>query len=188
MKIFNYNEMNIIGKVQSVDTSNVIIHVDNTALLSKLQVNHLVVLRSSKQNQSLIGLIVKIMRRYGDENDLNEGEEIATSDIIKVLLIGTLLNKVGEKENIFKRTLESVPEIDVDCFIMSEQNLTDFMSIVSSTTEGIENSLKIGTYAINNTATAWIDGNKLFQRHAVIVGSTGSGKSYTVANIVEQIA
>ena len=92
MKIFNYNEMNIIGKVQSVDTSNVIIHVDNTALLSKLQVNHLVVLRSSKQNQSLIGLIVKIMRRYGDENDLNEGEEIATSDIIKVLLIGTLLN------------------------------------------------------------------------------------------------
>ena len=188
MKIFNYNEMNIIGKVQSVDTSNVIIHVDNTALLSKLQVNHLVVLRSSKQNQSLIGLIVKIMRRYGDENDLNEGEEIATSDIIKVLLIGTLLNKVGEKENIFKRTLESVPEIDADCFIMSEQNLTDFMSIVSSTTEGIENSLKIGTYAINNTATAWIDGNKLFQRHAVIVGSTGSGKSYTVANIVEQIA
>lgn len=188
MKIFNYDEMSIIGKVQSVDTSNVVIHVDDTTLLSKLQVNHLVVLRSSKQNQSLIGLVVKIMRKYGDESDLNEGEEIATSDIIKVLLIGTLLNKVGERENVFKRTLESVPEIDADCFIMSEQNLTDFMSVVSSTAEGITHSLKIGTYAINNTATAWIDGNKLFQRHAVIVGSTGSGKSYTVATLVEQIA
>lgn len=188
MKIFNYDEMSIIGKVQSVDTSNVVIHVDDTTLLSKLQVNHLVVLRSSKQNQSLIGLVVKIMRKYGDESDLNEGEEIATSDIIKVLLIGTLLNKVGEKENVFKRTLESVPEIDADCFIMSEQNLTDFMSVVSSTSEGVTHSLQIGTYAINNTATAWIDGNKLFQRHAVIVGSTGSGKSYTVATLVEQIA
>lgn len=188
MKIFNYDEMSIIGKVQSVDTSNVVIHVDDTTLLSKLQVNHLVVLRSSKQNQSLIGLVVKIMRKYGDESDLNEGEEIATSDIIKVLLIGTLLNKVGERENVFKRTLESVPEIDADCFIMSEQNLTDFMSVVSSTAEGVTHSLKIGTYAINNTATAWIDGNKLFQRHAVVVGSTGSGKSYTVATLVEQIA
>lgn len=188
MKIFNYDEMSIIGKVQSVDSSNVVIHVDDTTLLSKLQVNHLVVLRSSKQNQSLIGLVVKIMRKYGDESDLNEGEEIATSDIIKVLLIGTLLNKVGEKENVFKRTLESVPEIDADCFIMSEQNLTDFMSVVSSTSEGVTHSLQIGTYAINNTATAWIDGNKLFQRHAVIVGSTGSGKSYTVATLVEQIA
>lgn len=188
MKIFNYDEMSIIGKVQSVDTSNVVIHVDNTTLLSKLQVNHLVVLRSSKQNQSLIGLVVKIMRKYGDESDLNEGEEIATSDIIKVLLIGTLLNKVGERKNVFKRTLESVPEIDADCFIMSEQNLTDFMSVVSSAAEGVTHSLKIGTYAINNTATAWIDGNKLFQRHAVIVGSTGSGKSYTVATLIEQIA
>ncbi len=188
MKIFNYDEMSVIGKVQSVDTSNVVIHVDDTTLLSKLQVNHLVVLRSSKQNQSLIGLVVKIMRKYGDESDLNEGEEIATADIIKVLLIGTLLNKVGEKENVFKRTLESVPEIDADCFIMSEQNLTDFMSVVSSSAEGVTHSLKIGTYAINNTATAWIDGNKLFQRHAVIVGSTGSGKSYTVATLVEQIA
>lgn len=188
MKIFNYDEMSVIGKVQSVDTSNVVIHVDDTTLLSKLQVNHLVVLRSSKQNQSLIGLVVKIMRKYGDESDLNEGEEIATADIIKVLLIGTLLNKVGEKENVFKRTLESVPEIDADCFIMSEQNLTDFMSVVSSSAEGVTHSLKIGTYAINNTATAWIDGNKLFQRHAVIVGSTGSGKSYTVATLIEQIA
>lgn len=188
MKIFNYDEMSVIGKVQSVDTSNVVIHVDDTTLLSKLQVNHLVVLRSSKQNQSLIGLVVKIMRKYGDESDLNEGEEIATSDIIKVLLIGTLLNKVGERENVFKRTLESVPEIDADCFIMSEQNLTDFMSVVSSAAEGVTHSLRIGTYAINNTATAWIDGNKLFQRHAVIVGSTGSGKSYTVATLVEQIA
>lgn len=188
MKIFNYDEMSVIGKVQSVDTSNVVIHVDDTTLLSKLQVNHLVVLRSSKQNQSLIGLVVKIMRKYGDESDLNEGEEIATSDIIKVLLIGTLLNKVGERENVFKRTLESVPEIDADCFIMSEQNLTDFMSVVSSAAEGVTHSLSIGTYAINNTATAWIDGNKLFQRHAVVVGSTGSGKSYTVATLVEQIA
>ena len=39
--------------------------------------------------------------------------------------------------------------------------------------------LQIGNYSIDEDATAWINGNKLFQRHAVIVGSTGSGKSYS---------
>lgn len=188
MKIFNFEKMDVIGKVKSVDTSTAIIHVENTALMSKIQVNHLIVIRPSKPNQNLIGLVTKIMRKFDDEEDLSEGEEISKHDIIKVLLIGTLLDKIGIQKNIFKRTLESVPEIDADCFIMSEDNLTDFMSVVSSTNENSEHSLKIGTYAINNTATAWVDGNKLFQRHAVIVGSTGSGKSYTVATLIEQIA
>ena len=35
-------------------------------------------------------------------------------------------------------------------------------------------------------ANAILDGNKLFQRHAAILGSTGSGKSWCVANILEK--
>lgn len=35
---------------------------------------------------------------------------------------------------------------------------------------------------------AFLNGNKFFQRHAVIVGSTGSGKSWSVARILEQVA
>lgn len=49
-------------------------------------------------------------------------------------------------------------------------------------------SLQIGNYSIDEDATAWLNGNKLFQRHAVIVGSTGSGKSWCVAKILEQVA
>ncbi len=187
-KIFNFEGKDPIGKVQSVDTSTVVIHVDNSSLLSKVQVNHMIVLRSSKINQWLIGLVNKIMRKYGDDRDLAEGEEIATSDIIKVTLIGTFLEKEGIKTNIFKRTLESVPEIDSDCFIMTEEMITCFMNIISNTNASIENPLCIGNYILNGEAKACLDGNKLFQRHAVIAGSTGSGKSYTVATLIEQIA
>lgn len=52
----------------------------------------------------------------------------------------------------------------------------------------MEHPLRIGKYAINNGVPAWLDGNKLFQRHAVIVGSTGSGKSFTVATLLEKIS
>jgi len=186
--VFNFEGKEPIGRVQSVDTSTVVIHVINSNMLSKVQVNHMVVLRSSKLNQWLIGLVNKIMRKYGDDSDLAEGEEIATSDIIKVTLIGTFLEKNGIDDNVFKRTLESVPEIDADCFIMTEDLITRFMGIISNTNSSYDNPLCIGNYILNSEAKAYLDGNKLFQRHAVIAGSTGSGKSYTVATLIEQIA
>lgn len=186
--VFNFDGKEPIGKVQSVDTSTVVIRVIDSEMLSKVQVNHMIVIRSSKLNQWLIGLVNKIMRKYGDDSDLAEGEEIATSDIIKVTLIGTFLERDGISENVFKRTLESVPEIDADCFIMTEDIITDFMSIISNSNASVDNPLCIGKYALNGEAKAYLDGNKLFQRHAVIAGSTGSGKSYTVATLIEQIA
>jgi DNA helicase HerA-like ATPase len=189
MSVFNLDEMVPLGEVQSVDTATIVIHVSATELLSKLQVNHLIVIRSSKLGRYLIGLVSKIMRKYGDETDLASGEEIATFDIVKATLIGTYIEKVGVETDIFKRTLESVPEISSECYIISDKILSDFMSMISyKNQKEIGNPLLIGNYTLNDDAKACLDGNKLFQRHAVIVGSTGSGKSFTVATIIEQIA
>lgn len=188
MSIFKFDEMDAFGTVQSVDTATIVVRVTDSPQLSKLQVNHLVAIRASKTGQTLIGMVSKIMRKYGDETDLAEGEDIASSDIVKITLIGTILDRDGEKQNVFKRTLESVPEIDSDCFVMANETLTAFMSAISGADSGMENPLCIGRYTINDGAKAWLDGNKLFQRHAVIVGSTGSGKSYTVATLIEKIA
>lgn len=188
MAIFNLDNEQPFGAVQSVDTANIVISVTVPELLSKLQVNHLIVVRSPRVGQCLIGLVTKIMRKYGDMEDVAEGEEISSSDIVKVTLIGTLIDRLGIRSNVFKRTLESVPEIDADCYIMKDEMLTSFMSVISQEGAEARYPLCMGSYAINDEAKAWIDGNKLFQRHAVITGSTGSGKSYTVAVLVEQIA
>lgn len=188
MGIFNYDKMEAFGKVQGVDTTTVLIVVTDTNQLSKLQVNNLIAIRASKRGQTLIGMVSKIMRKFVDMPELEEEEIVVSNDIVKLTLIGTLIDKDGEKNNVFKRTLESVPEIDSDCFVMSDETLTNFMSAISGANSDVENPLCIGHYAINNGASAWLDGNKFFQRHAVIVGSTGSGKSYTVATLIERIA
>lgn len=188
MKIFNFDGQVPIGKVQSVDTSMIVIHVEQSEMLSKIQVNHMIAIRSSKVGQWLIGLVNKIMRKYDKETEIDEEGEIVTSDIIKLTLVGTFIDKVGEENNVFKRTLETVPEIDSDCFIFTEKIITNFMRIISNVNSSGENPLCIGNYMLNGDAVAWLDGNKLFQRHAVIAGSTGSGKSYTVATLIEQIA
>jgi hypothetical protein len=180
-----------IGVVESVDTANVVIKIDNIDKLKSMQVNHLIVIQSSKIGQHLIALVNKIMRNSAlevaktgeDENTLYNIE-----NIVKATLIGTHLDKVGERLNVFKRTLETVPEIDADCYILNAERLTAFMKAISQAAMDTSNPLSLGNYALDDSAEAWLDGNKFFQRHAVIVGSTGSGKSWTVARLIEQIA
>lgn len=192
MAIFNFEDSSSIGTVFSVDTATLIIKVDELEKLRKLQVNHLVAIQSSKAGQLLIGLINRITRKVSDEEQLS-GDDFGltnflfTENILRVNLIGTLLNKHGEKENVFKRTLDTVPEIEAKCFPIDGENITKFMQTIS-TKENYEIPLSIGKYSIDENAEAFLDGDKLFQRHAVIVGSTGSGKSWCVAKIIEQVA
>ncbi|MCT7905187.1 Type IV secretory pathway, VirB4 components [Candidatus Ornithobacterium hominis] len=192
MAIFTFEDKSSIGTVFSVDTATLIIKVDELEKLRKLQVNHLVAIQSSKAGQHLIGIINRITRKASDEeqpagDDLGLTNFLFTENILKVNLIGTLLNKHGEKENVFKRTLDTVPEIEAKCFPIDGENITKFMQTIS-TKENYEIPLSIGKYSIDENAEAFLDGDKLFQRHAVIVGSTGSGKSWCVAKIIEQIA
>jgi len=62
------------------------------------------------------------------------------------------------------------------------------MEVIASIGENSEQRLLLGTYTLDETAEAFLNGNKFFQRHAVIVGGTGSGKSWTTAMILEQVA
>lgn len=192
MAIFTFEDNSSIGTVFSVDTATLIIKVDELEKLRKLQVNHLVAIQSSKAGQHLIGIINRITRKASDEeqpagDDFGLNNFLFTENILKVNLIGTLLNKHGEKENVFKRTLDTVPEIEAKCYPIDGENITKFMQTIS-TKENYEIPLSIGKYSIDENAEAFLDGDKLFQRHAVIVGSTGSGKSWCVAKIIEQIA
>lgn len=175
---------NLIGKVQSVDTGNVIIHVDHEDLLNSVQVNQIVQITSTKVGETIIGLVSKIMRRaIADNIGDDEVPDCTTENVVRINLVGTLIEKVGERKNVFKRTLNTVPSIDAECFLLKDDELSSFMNVISGDTL---NPLRIGTYTISENSVANLDGNKFFQRHAVIVGGTGSGKSWTVANLLEK--
>lgn len=189
MPIFNFRDEEALGKVASVDTTNVIVDVENIDQLKRLQVNHLAVLQSSRPGQHLIGLITQVTRKRGIEDIVNDGisEQTSELNLCKIALIGTMLDRDGSRENVFRRTLESVPEIDANCFSLEGENLTGFMRTLSSVSAD-GNALTLGKYTLDEHAVAYLNGNKFFQRHAFIGGSTGSGKSWTTAKIIEQMA
>lgn len=191
MPIFNYADNEALGKIIAVDTATVAVRIDDLERLKRVQVNRLTVLQSSKAGQHLIGIVSKIIRKapspVDEKDDENDDGVLPEDNLVRISLIGTLIDRDGLKENIFRRTLETVPEIDANCFALEGERLTGFMQVISNVV-GEGPQLKIGSYTLDDGADAFLNGNRLFQRHALVVGSTGSGKSWTTARLIDQIA
>lgn len=192
MSIFNYQDGDALGAVIAVDTATVVVRVADIEKLRRMQVNRLVLLQSSRPGEHLIGMIQKIVRsveeaRVAAEDDATMNYSLPVENVVRIALIGTHFDRLGDKDNLFRRTLESVPEINANCFAIEGESLTAFMRVIARV-ESDGQKLVLGTYTLDENATAYLNGNKFFQRHAVVVGSTGSGKSWTTARILEQVA
>lgn len=194
MTIFNYNDNEALGKIIAVDSAVVVVRVDELERLKRVQVNRLVALQSSKTGQHLVGVVSRITRKAPDggveldaDEDNGETVELPENNLVRVSLIGTLIDRLGTASNVFRRTLETVPEIDANCFALEGERLTNFMQVISNVS-GDGPQLELGKYTLDEDATAYLNGNRLFQRHAIVVGSTGSGKSWTTARLLDQVA
>lgn len=189
-----FSEDDKIGRVASVDTSRVAIDVTNSVLLTRIGIGQLVAIRGATEREYLIAMTERVTRTLREElPDIDDaGEDGALlaavpTDLIQAVLIGTFRTVEGGKANTFKRGADSFPQIDRDCFVIEAANLQRFMGILGSGFSEDER-LKLGTFVADRSADAIASGDKFFQRHAAILGSTGSGKSWTVALILERAA
>lgn len=178
-----------IGKVQNVDTKKVIVNVQREELLNELKINDMAILSGSNADEKLIGIVTKVSKKKNDLDNIELDEEIPfeySYNFCSITLVGTFYSKISPtQKNVFKRAVNTYPEINSLVFKANSNALSIIMNSLGSKQNGKEN-LKIGKYASNQFVEAILDGNKFFQRHAAIVGSTGSGKSFTVANILEK--
>ena len=118
-----------------------------------------------------------------EEGIVSVGE--TQEDVIRAVLVGTFRVLDGDVANVFKRGADSFPQVDRECFLISAGNLQRFMNLLSANvTEG--ERLQLGQYVSDGNAVAVANGDKFFQRHAAILGSTGSGKSWCTALILER--
>ncbi|MCQ4631226.1 ATP-binding protein [Shinella sp. CPCC 100929] len=183
-----------IGRVASVDTSRVAIDVTNSVLLTRIGIGQLIAIRGATEREYLIAMTERVTRSVReelpgpDDEDADGGLLAAVpTDLIQGVLIGTFRTVEGDRRNTFKRGADSFPQIDRDCFVIEGGNLQRFMGILGAGFSADER-LKLGTFVADRTADAIASGDKFFQRHAAILGSTGSGKSWAVALILERAA
>lgn len=196
MAIFTFDESHALGKVRAVDTRRVSIQVASDEDLRKARVGQLVAMAlPGALEEWLIGIIEKVVKvpvpvEEGELPEENEDEEEipihreGVLNTVRLTLVGTV-SLDGKDEPRFSRSLVQVPEIDCVCHTLRDAQLQIFMNMLSAASE-TEHSLEIGRYSIDDSAKAFLDGNKLFQRHASLLGSTGSGKSWAIASVLEQ--
>lgn len=178
----------LVGSVQNVDTKKITVSVDKEETLNKLKINDLIVFSGINADQKLIGIVTKISKKRIDVDEDNEqSEEIEYSyNFCNATLVGTFYKKLSPtKNNVFKRAVNTYPEINSKVYLADGKALSVIMNSLENEIIS-DKRLTIGKYASNQDVQAILDGNKFFQRHATIVGSTGSGKSFTVANILEK--
>jgi hypothetical protein len=189
-----FAEPDVLGRVSSVDTSRVAVDVSNSVLLTRIGIGNLIAIKGSTEREFLIAITERVTRTLSDDlpNELPvEGEELplmaVPTDTVRGALIGTFRTVDGAKKNTFKRGADSFPQIDRECYVIEGANLQRFMGILGADYPENER-LKLGVFVADRTAEAIASGDKFFQRHAAILGSTGSGKSYAVALILERAA
>ncbi|MER5013326.1 ATP-binding protein [Morganella morganii] len=197
MALFTFNDDSyILGNIREVDTRKVTILVNSDKDLRKARVGQLVTVQLSGATECwLIGMIDKVIKAVvaqpltlevqEDDADEIDAFEDSVVNTVKITLMGGARWDAIDQKYKFSRSLDHVPEIDSTCYILKDAHLEEFMRVISECGNG-EDSLELGSYKLNENARAYVDGNKLFQRHAALLGSTGSGKSWTVASILER--
>ena len=187
-----FDDSSKLGIVVSVDTSRVLIAVDNASLLPRAAVGSLVAIQGTTAQEFLIGMTERVTRQLNEKTVQPDPMapttlevEIVPDDSLRVVLLGTYRTIEGTIHNRFKRGADSFPQIDRNCFLIEGGNLQKFMGLLGKDLDE-EQRLELGHFAIDNSATVIVNGDRFFQRHAALLGSTGSGKSYAVSLILER--
>jgi len=190
--ILTFDTPSMLGKVASVDTSRVLIAVENASLLPRAAVGSLVAIQGTTAQEFLIGMTERVTRQLREQTAQPDPMapttlemEIVPDDSLRVVLLGTYRTIEGTVRNRFKRGADSFPQIDRDCFLIEGGNLQRFMGLLGKELDE-KQRLELGHFVIDQSAAAIANGDRFFQRHAAILGSTGSGKSCAVSLILER--
>lgn len=190
--ILTFDAPSKLGKVVSVDTSRVLIAVENAALLPRAAVGSLVAIQGTTAQEFLIGMTERVTRQLREQTAQPDpmapttlAVEVVPDDALRAVLLGTYRTIEGTVRNRFKRGADSFPQIDRDCFLIEGGNLQRFMGLLGKDLDE-KQRLELGHFVIDRSAAAIANGDRFFQRHAAILGSTGSGKSCAVSLILER--
>jgi len=89
----------------------------------------------------------------------------------------------------YTRGLERHPRVGDQVYSASDEVLEAIVSGVSGADDGTGDvRISLGALAVGDDVQVDVSASKLFGRHLAVLGSTGAGKSWTVARLIEEVA
>lgn len=128
----------------------------------------------------VVGVISNYKIKDQSPNDA-ETEDIPPSFILEVKLIGVL--NINGEQTTFERGGHGIPLPPNNGISLLSQD--ELRSLYQSNINQSE-EFSFSRFSLDADINVPINGNKLFNKHFAIVGSTGSGKSHTVAKVLQK--
>lgn len=97
---------------------------------------------------------------------------------LRVQLVGE-----GQRTGVFERGISQYPTINDEAHLVTEQDLSRIYGRPDQ-----PNYVRIGKIASAESIPALVDINPLVTRHSAVLGTTGAGKSTTVANLLASLS
>lgn len=145
----------------------------NDAEFQGVKINDL--LKVSDDKVELVTMVTSLTDTDANYS-LGEEDFIGQETSLKVIdcnIIGSL------KDGLFVKSIDQYPTTNVVTEFIDNNKFRQMLSKYEVS------GFDIGNYCAYDSK-CFVNGNKLFQRHAAILGNTGSGKSETVAKILEE--
>lgn len=130
------------------------------------------------ETRFVVGIIENYRIKDNDKGE-EQTEPTPPSFILEVKLTGTL--EINGETTVFERGGHGIPLPPNNGISL----LTDAELLSIFTTRTTENERFTFSKLINTNLSIPVNGNKFFNKHFAIVGSTGSGKSHTVAKVLQ---
>lgn len=171
----------LVGHVRRLDRHWIDVTVADPAIVRRITISDLVAFDTDAE--FLVGMIDSITLADAHRPDGNGATPAGTGVEVRVTPVGAF--RPSEMGGFFTRGASVYPHVGNDCHLLDGDRLARFMTILADEVPPDER-LQIGHYVGGRKAAAVADGNRLFQRHVALLGSTGSGKSWAVAMMLER--
>jgi hypothetical protein len=169
-----------MGNITSVSGASILVE------LTPQVISGLLVIEGKTHRIGQVGSFVRIPQGYNNlfgiisetaehSESKNSSDKTSTSRQIKVELVG---ESIGSD---FERGISQFPSISEEVHLVTEQDLKNIYG-----TDGY-GQIIIGKLSSSDSINVSIDLDNLVNKHSAILGSTGSGKSTSVASLLRAI-
>ena len=183
-----------IGRVVAVDTAQITIELSrDLKALTRVtyegsvevgRINSYVIIPVG--NRRIVAMVTKVV--LTEENELRADKTMVTLPSSRRLMKATMIGPIEDKH--FRQGISLFPVLDSPVYITSQDDL-DIIFGRSQTADNSDDKpsycIPIGKSAIFQDYQIKIDPDAFFGKHAAVIGSTGSGKSCSIATILQSI-
>ncbi|MDP4147782.1 MAG: DUF87 domain-containing protein [Bacteroidota bacterium] len=183
-----------IGRIISVDSFRVIVQLDDD-LKGLFKSGFHDIYEIARINSYLIipvgaDRIVSIVTRVKiqDETDIEKSSGFITLPKAQRYLVATMIGTIENGES-YNQGVYNYPILDNPVWYVTTEDLDKIFDTTNSNKFNLDDDyyLPIGTSPAFSDYQIKINPDKFFAKHAAILGNTGSGKSCTVASIIQSL-